>query len=191
MNNKNMDDYIKFFKDKPSKKNPETDKFINTYQQKSGLYISLANAVMKNDSTKCDSRQREYCEKLLGWKKEEAKEKLAQLLGLKENELTEVEPLVIKIEKEQAEPNQKWHLFVSWFGWKKSEGKEPRISSAPCPELWLWMFEASGLFSDDEINEIFTAAKEYREAQNRFNDARKKWNKVKNKYRIRLEEEMR
>ena len=56
------------------------------------------------------------------------------------------------VDKEQCEPDQKWHFFSSWLyrsiddgslTWQES-GKKRTYSGFLCPELLLWLFEACG-----------------------------------------------
>ncbi|MDY2913929.1 MAG: hypothetical protein SOV58_04785 [Candidatus Enteromonas sp.] len=56
------------------------------------------------------------------------------------------------VDKEQCEPDQKWHFFSSWLyrsiddgtlTWQES-GKGRTYSGFLCPELLLWLFEACG-----------------------------------------------
>lgn len=56
------------------------------------------------------------------------------------------------IDKSLAEPDQKWHLLVSYYGIKEKQGelnleeqtKCWAINGLKCPELLLWMAEAAG-----------------------------------------------
>ncbi len=57
------------------------------------------------------------------------------------------------VDKEQHEPNQKWHFFTSWFDASIKDGtvkltddpKNVVYNRLLCPELLLWIFEASGV----------------------------------------------
>lgn len=57
------------------------------------------------------------------------------------------------VDKEQHEPNQKWHFFTSWFDASIKDGTvkltdDPKVvvyNRLLCPELLLWIFEASGV----------------------------------------------
>lgn len=60
------------------------------------------------------------------------------------------------IGKSKAEPNQKWHFFVSYLSRRLASKKfslgdlaELRYNKLVCPELLLWIAEASGI--DREI----------------------------------------
>jgi hypothetical protein len=183
MSQRTMDDYIKFFKNKPLT-GIYTDKFIKEYQQSGGGYISFARAIAERDPQKCDGGQREYCNYLLGMKdKKEAAQKIAELLGIDPRTVEEMNPLEVTVNREQGEPNQKWHLFLSWFGWKKYIKKEPAIDRASCPELWLWMFESSGVFDEEEVKELYEKAVAYKKASS-------EWNGVLKAYRQKLETKM-
>ena len=189
MSQRTMDDYIKFFKDKPLK-GKYTDGFIKEYQQSEGGYISFARAIAERDSKKCESGQREYCSYLLGMKeKKGAVQKIAELLGIDLRTVEEMNPLEVTVNQEQGEPNQKWHLFLSWFGWKKFENKEPAIAQASCPELWLWMVEASGVFNEEELKNLYEKAVVYKKAAD-YKKALGEWKKILKEYRIKLEENM-
>lgn len=56
------------------------------------------------------------------------------------------------IDKSIAEPDQKWHLLVSYYGIKEKQSKLKleeevncwTIKGLKCPELLLWMAEAAG-----------------------------------------------
>lgn len=53
----------------------------------------------------------------------------------------------ISVDKNLAEPNQKWHLLVSYFGnkiEKELDNKAKCYSYFRCPELLLWMAESVG-----------------------------------------------
>lgn len=184
-NKKSMDDYIRFFKDKKAK-TPKTDDFIKGYQQKSTGYILFAKAITKNKRELCDKNQREYFDKLTNMDNTE----IASLLGVDKNVVEELNPLKIILDKEKAEPNQKWHLFISWFGWKKYENKKPTIASTTCPELWLWMFEVSGIYTDKEMRQLVNCAENYRKAIPNKDEANKQWNEMRKGFRIKLEKEM-
>lgn len=66
--------------------------------------------------------------------------------------------LGVAAEKAQAEPNQKWHFFTSWLDQSLKDGtcrwddtaKRRTYSAFQCPELLLWLFEASGV-ADDKV----------------------------------------
>lgn len=72
----------------------------------------------------------------------------------------------ILVDKELAEPNQKWHLLESYFSQNikkhKDENNEGYINetntcaSLKCPELLLWMAEAAGVDSN-----VIKSASEY------------------------------
>lgn len=52
----------------------------------------------------------------------------------------------------QAEPNQWWHLIESWCNRSKPNHKFSR--RIRCGELYFWMAEVSGEFSNYELNRI-------------------------------------
>lgn len=57
------------------------------------------------------------------------------------------------VDKEQHEPNQKWHFFTSWYEASLEDGSVSEDSNPQkvvynrllCPELLLWIYEASGV----------------------------------------------
>lgn len=61
--------------------------------------------------------------------------------------------LGLLVDKEQHEPNQKWHFFTSWFEASLEDGTVTMESDPQtvvynrllCPELLLWIYEASGV----------------------------------------------
>ena len=60
--------------------------------------------------------------------------------------------LGLLVDKEQHEPNQKWHFFTSWLEPSLEDGTVTMESNPQtvvynrllCPELLLWIYEASG-----------------------------------------------
>lgn len=59
----------------------------------------------------------------------------------------------LTVDKEKHEPNQKWHFFQSWLypsiedgtcTWE-SDARQKVYVGLKCPELLLWIFEASGV----------------------------------------------
>lgn len=114
--------YMEFFKDKNATSELTND-FVRTYRQKSGGYIDLAEAF-------------NYYNYIL-----DNIEKFKRITGLSEDEI--LHP--------GNEPNQKWHLMVSYLGRLYGKGYNPRFDMVTCPELWLWMFEVSDEFNDEEI----------------------------------------
>ena len=92
---KGIDDYIKFFKDKPL--NPQrTNEFVKEYQQEKGGYISFASAIEKGDkdNIKCESNQREYCKHLLDMNEQnKAVQIIAELLGIDCDEVEKMNPM--------------------------------------------------------------------------------------------------
>ena len=175
--NVTMDDFIRFFKDKPVSCK-ETNAFVakEENRQTNTGYIALANAISKRDSKLCDKileGHKEYCEDLFKHDDEgNAIEWVAEQLGIEAKYVKEIDPMHIPCnEKGIVVPSQKWHLFVSYFGWKKYIGKKPYISRVSCPELWLWMFESSG-HSSSEIKDIYEQAELYRNG----NKNKESWN---------------
>lgn len=59
----------------------------------------------------------------------------------------------IEVNKEKHSPNQKWHFFVSWYEASLKDGtakpeepaKNQTYNRLLCPELNLWLYEASGV----------------------------------------------
>ncbi len=60
--------------------------------------------------------------------------------------------LGVTVNKGLCEPNQKWHYFTSWVGqtvaeegetFYEADAKKRSYTSLQCPELLLWIFEAS------------------------------------------------
>lgn len=94
---------IAAFLEKKNEHYPQSDEFIERYQQTSGGYIDYAK--------KCS----------------------------------------ITVDKEMHEPNQKWHFFDSWLNQSIEEGtltwdadaKKRVYTGLLCPELLLWIYEAS------------------------------------------------
>ena len=149
--------YMKFFKDKAD----ETDlvkSFVKDYRQKQGGYIKCANDFinLNNNKNITNDDNRKYYEYL---------KDQTTLSGGKTNieilsEKTSISP--DNILNPTNEPNQKWHLLISYLGMKLSQGKQPCFGLVSCPELWLWMFDASGEFSKRELSEIYNRAIDYK-----------------------------
>lgn len=61
--------------------------------------------------------------------------------------------LGVTVNKELHEPNQKWHFFTSWIGQSLDDGtltweddaKTRVYTGLLCPELLLWIYEASSV----------------------------------------------
>lgn len=81
----------------------------------------------------------------------------------------------VEINKEKAEPNQKWHLLESYYAKPNGEKSARRCYSyLLCPELLLWIAEAAGF----DIKEV---AKEARQ----IIDSGEKWARNKAGRQIR------
>ena len=74
------------------------------------------------------------------------------------------------INKDTAEPNQKYHFlcsyyedYISWgdYDWTTSElwNKEKKLTDFRCPELLLWLVEAANVYTDEEMKAITEEAK--------------------------------
>ncbi len=78
--------------------------------------------------------------------------------------------LGIPVDRQIHSPNQKWHFFESWFNPKLEAGGFALTDSARskiytpllCPELLLWMYEASGI-DPDKIKAAYDIAVDYKE----------------------------
>ena len=144
---------MKFFRDK-STETSIASAFAEEYRQHSGGYIDLANDFENIDIIKSKPED----EKKIHEKDSEAYydfltssihnedgktniEKLCDLTGLSEKEIL----------YPSTTPNQKWHLMISYLGMKQFYKKRPMFHMISCPELWIWMFEASGECEIDEI----------------------------------------
>ena len=71
----------------------------------------------------------------------------------------------IEVNKEKHSPNQKWHFFVSWYEASLADGTATDNDNARtktyngiiCPELTLWLYEASGV-SPSKVKLAFDVA---------------------------------
>ena len=153
--------YMAFFRDK-STETSRASTFAEEYRQDSGGYIELATDFENIDIIKSKPED----EKKIHEKDSEAYydfltssihnedgktniEKLCDLTGLSEKEI--LHP--------STTPNQKWHLMISYLGMKQFYKKRPMFHMISCPELWLWMFEAS---DEGEIYKIEKHAISYK-----------------------------
>lgn len=95
----------------------------------------------------------------------------------------QLSPLKIKVEPKNHEPNQKWHLIVSYLGLNIFLNCRTNIHSVSCRELWMWMFEASdNVFDEKELDDIYNKAIEYRTNTISVND----WKSFFKPYRQKL-----
>lgn len=164
-------DVIKFF-NKKEMHYPLSDQYIRFYSIENQDYMKLADSiqsyqdVIKND----DSAFADYILKL-------GEEDIGESEVLQNIDLSRF-PIVPGKGRECVEPNQKWHLLISWYLYKEfvekhqilSNGKKTfcykekmiptkvtptnnfdskkdriNLSSISCPELLIWMAEASGI----------------------------------------------
>lgn len=100
------------------------------------------------------------------------------------------DPTSIKVDSINYEPNQKWHLFVSYFGSTLfSNDTNLYFDKVSCPELWLYLLETAidkenkTLFNEKELNYFYLKAIEYK--QNKFD--RNDWLDIIKPYRIKYE----
>lgn len=144
---------MEFFREKI----PETSRaseFVEKYRQLSGGYIDLANdfenidiikSKLESEKTVHEKESEAYYDFLTSNISDEDRktniERLCDWTDLSENEI--LHP--------STTPNQKWHLMISYLGMKQFHKKRPMLHMVSCPELWIWMFEASGECEIDEI----------------------------------------
>lgn len=74
--------------------------------------------------------------------------------------------LGVTVNKGLCEPNQKWHYFTSWVGqcvieegesFYEADAKKRSFTYLQCPELLLWIFEASEV-SPSKVKNAFDKA---------------------------------
>ena len=153
--------YMEFFRDK-STETSIASAFAEEYRQLSGGYIDLANdfenidiikSKLESEKTVHEKESEAYYDFLTSnISDEDGKtniERLCDWTGLSENEIL----------YPSTTPNQKWHLMISYLGMKQFYKKRPMFHMISCPELWLWMFEAS---DEGEIYKIEKHAKNYK-----------------------------
>lgn len=142
---------IDFYKDKAAK--PEwTDKFIKEYQQEeSDGYISLARAFEAYNKINSEM------------------EKSPDIRVHALRDLDKDFVLNVKCNKDDGEPNQKWHFLVAFCAMVELEGSEKEKSlfskSYPCPELRLWLIEAAkdgNIIKEEDVKAAYNAAKDYK-----------------------------
>lgn len=98
----------------------------------------------------------------------------------------------VSVDKKQGEPNQKWHLLVSFYG-QSEIGKEDAIISTgaiSCPELWLWMFEVAvdGVnITTKDIEELYKQMVKHKESVRGQWKNNKWWKENSEKYCAKLE----
>ena len=175
-----MDIYIDFYSHIRACGWKYTDLFVKEYQQPRGGYISFAKGIEDCNDSSMDTKTKEYYYYL---KKLKNVSKFRAFSDLSEDEFRNLNIFGVKVDAEKGKPTQKWHLLVAWFGGRIFENKEPGWQ-APCPELWLWLFESSGFFDDEEIEAFYKKAVIY--AKDRKN-RRSEWLRIIKSYRAKLE----
>jgi len=110
-----------------------TEEFMENYRQKDGGYIELAKAFMFYRALK----ETQLLEEL-------------KKLGVNIEELNVFNP---GFDEDQSEPNQEWHLFISYYAykiWESGLNWDDTVEfwdkgkGLKCPELLLWLAEAAG-----------------------------------------------
>ena len=183
MRNNNLYAYINFFKDKKEYNCNLTNAFIKNYQQEisgSGYgYINLANFIEKRGET--DGKLKEEFIAYYEYLNSDNVNELENLIGMRKEEMLDV-----KVNAIEGEPNQKWHLLVSYLGMTWFQRGRLCIHSVSCPELWIWMFETSGIFKQCQLDKIYNKAIEYREKK----IGTLEWKKYIKEYRRTLHKEV-
>jgi hypothetical protein len=183
--NETIQAYINYFKSKKTDNCQYTNNFIQNYQQeisKNGYgYINLADYInyQGKTHTKLNKNSRDYYEFLINSKDIS---NLEELIGMPREDI-----LNVSIDAKNGKPNQKWHLLVSYLGMAWFQDKKVRIGSVICPELWLWMFESSGIFTKDELKYVYNKAIEYKTKKIACSD----WKKHVTHFRKKLDNAVR
>ncbi len=139
-------DLIRFYSNKDPKPHYTTE-FIKEHQQPGGGYINFAKVFQTQGKFVGEPGQNDNYEKINELIKQGELNKVFAFEKLDTDFITN-----IKVDKTIGEPNQKWHLLVSYFGQTELEGGKAKADlfkkSITCPELWLWLIEVA---KDDEI----------------------------------------
>ena len=175
--------YINFFKCTQGNEGKYTNRFVKLHQQKidnrNGYgYTNLASYIETNgkQEIKLSRDLRVYYENLTNPR---FILELEKITGMAKEDV-----LGVKVDPNIGEPSQKWHLLISYLGMAWFQGKTPRIHMVSCPELWLWMFEASEIFADDELKKVYEYAVGYK--TNKI--TREEWRDFLKEYRLKLHE---
>ena len=189
--NEKIEKYLKYYSSKSTEDCKRTNDLIRKYQQKTSNgygYISLAKSIQEGGDTKFIKGWEEgirYCAFLFELEKNNKLREFEAFKYLDDKAFQKLSPLNVRVNAEELEPNQKWHLIVSYLGSKIFSGTTPSVSRVSCPELWMWMFEtADNVFTSDELDEIYKKAVEYREKKIDSNQ----WSDYTKPFKTRLEE---
>ncbi len=144
-----------------------TTKFINNYQQGDDGYITFASIFSAKGKIQRTNKTSNLLDNY----------KRINIL-LSNNTYQEISPFCkltktfisdVSINKNIGEPNQKWHLLVSFYGQNAVEGTLSKSNifkkSITCPELWLWMLEAAiddSNITKDDVKALYTQACKYK-----------------------------
>lgn len=185
LNNVTSEDIIDFYSDKEAYP-PYTTKFIKSYRQKNEGYIDFAKMFQMNEipheNKKTEIMISNY-QKIIKLKQQNNLHLIPSFRTLEIEFITDV-----CTDQENGNPNQKWHLMVSYFGQTYLEEKTGNIfnRTITCPELWLWLIETAKddkEISDEMIDDVYQTAIKYK-TDNSF--SREKWKCFLDPYKSRV-----
>lgn len=176
-----INSYLKFFSDKELHY-PKSDEFIKEYQQDKGGYIDLAKC-FENKGTKGKEDDKKYYN-FLNSLKDFRKYPAFEIIKKENEDARKV--LNFLVDKTKCEPNQKWHLIVSYMGMSYylfESGKRKRMNhhAITCGELIIWVAEACEV---DFVEEIYNNAVKRNIGELSY----QKWRKLVKKYWEKFDE---
>ncbi len=160
--------YLIYYSNKTCDGCDRTKNLIKDYQQELSSngygYINLAKFIETEGGTDC--LKEDYKPYYYFLRELELNDKLHEFEAFKylnDESLQQLLPLKVKVNSEEYEPNQKWHLIVSYLGMNVFLKCRTSIHSVICPELWMWMFETSDdIFNEKELDDIYNKAIEFK-----------------------------
>ncbi len=160
--------YLKYYSDKSCDGCNRTNNLIKDYQQELSSndygYINLAKFIETKGTTDCLREGfKPYYYYLSELEKNGKLHEFEAFKYLNNESLQQLSPLKVKVNSKEYEPNQKWHLIVSYLGMNVFLKCRTSIHSVICPELWMWMFETSDdIFNEKELDDIYNKAIEFK-----------------------------
>lgn len=185
-----IESYLKYYSNRMCDECERTNRLIEHYQQEISSngygYINLAKFIEMGGSVnglELIEEAKKYYYFLAELEEKGRLHEFEAFKYLNDEMFEQLSPLKIKVEPENHEPNQKWHLIVSYLGLNIFLNCRTSIHSVSCPELWMWMFEASdNVFDEEELDDIYNKAIEYRTNTISVND----WKSFLKPYRQKL-----
>ncbi|MDD3186149.1 MAG: hypothetical protein PHT76_12695 [Anaerostipes sp.] len=138
------DAYLRYYSNRNFDDCEKTNEFIKKYQQElssSGYgYINFASYIQhEGKGIKLKSEFIQYYLFLVDLKRSNSINQFEAFIYIEDNEY---DPLNIVVDAEKHQPDQSWHIIVSYLGFNVFAGVKTQIHSVSCPEFWLGMIES-------------------------------------------------